>query len=305
VPHAWRVYAALAVVYVVWGSTYLGIRIVVETLPPLLSAGIRFLVAGAVLAGILLLRGGPRRLAVTARELAGAALVGTALLVGGNGGISVGEQHVPSSLAALVAASIPLWVVIFRRLAGERVSYGTLAGVALGFAGVAVLVSQGGQGAIDPGAMLLVVAGAASWAAGTFGSGRLRMPADPLVSTALQMLIGGAVLFALGLVLEPGGIPAGAQPRSWLALGYLIVFGSLLAFTAYTWLLAHAPVSQVATYAYVNPVIALVLGWAILSEAVTVFVLAGAVLVVVAVALVIRHEAQPLPEDLAAASEAG
>jgi drug/metabolite transporter (DMT)-like permease len=299
------VFAALAVIYVVWGSTYLAIRIMVETLPPLLCAGIRFLVAGAVLAAILLLRGGPRRFAVPVRELGGAAVIGAALLMGGNGGITVGEKHVPSALTALVAASIPLWVVVLRRLSGERVSFGTLAGVALGFAGVALLVSQGGEGTVDPGAMLLVVAGAASWAAGTFASSRIRLPADPLVSTALQMLIGGALLFALGLVLEPGGIPADAQPRSWLALGYLIVFGSLLAFTAYTWLLAHAPVSQVATYAYVNPVIALILGWAVLAEAVTAFVLVGAVLVVVAVALVIRHEARPLPDDLAAASEGG
>lgn len=291
---------ALAVVYVVWGSTYLAIRVVVESLPPLLGAGIRFLVAGAVLAVLLAARGGLRRLAVTRRELGATALVGVALLVGGNGGISIAEQHVPSSLAALVAASIPLWVVLFRALAGERVRRGTLAGVALGFAGVAVLASQGGEGTPDLVATAILVAACASWSAGTFAASRLPMPADPMVSTAIEMLAGGLVLVAASSVLEPGGIPGGVQLRSWVALAYLVVFGSLLAFTAYTWLLAHAPVSQVATYAYVNPVIALVLGWAILAEPLTPFLLGGAVLVLLAVGLVIRHEARPISGSLAA-----
>jgi drug/metabolite transporter (DMT)-like permease len=273
---------------------------VVEGLPPLLSAGIRFVVAGTLLAVVLALRGGVRRLLVPRRELLGAGGVGIALLAAGNGGISSAEQHVPSSLAALVAASIPLWVVVFRALARERVTRGTLGGVVLGFAGVGVLTSQGGAGSVDPGAAALLVLSCACWAAGSFASSRVPMPRDPLVSTALEMLAGGVVLLLAAAALEPGGIPAHSEARSWLALGYLIMFGSLLAFTAYTWLLAHAPVSQVATYAYVNPVIALVLGWAILGEPLTPFLLGGAVLVLVAVALVIRHEARQIPASLAA-----
>ncbi len=291
---------ALAIVYVVWGSTYLAIRVMVEGLPPLLSAGIRFVVAGTILAGALALRGGIRRFAVPRRELLGAGAVGIALLAAGNGGISTAEQHVPSSLAALVAASIPLWVVVFRALTRERVTRGTLGGVALGFAGVAVLTSQGEAGSVDPGAAILLVAACVCWAAGSFASSRVPMPRDPLVSTAVEMLAGGVVLLIAAVIIEPGGLPAHTEARSWLALGYLIVFGSLLAFTAYTWLLAHAPISQVATYAYVNPVIALVLGWAILAEPLTPFLLGGAVLVLVAVALVIRHEARQIPPSLAA-----
>jgi len=299
-PPEWQVLGALAIVYVVWGSTYLAIRVTVETLPPLLSAGIRFASAGAVLTAVLVARGGVRRFVLPPRELAGAALVGLALLAAGNGGISTAEQHVPSSMAALVAASIPLWVVVFRALSREQVSRGTLGGVAIGFVGVAVLTSRGGEGAVDPFAAVLLVVACVCWAAGSFGSSRLPMPRDPFVSTAVEMLAAGLVLLAAAAIVEPGGIPAGAQLRSWIALGYLVVFGSLLAFTAYTWLLAHAPVSQVATYAYVNPVIALVLGWAILGEPLTPFLLGGAGLVLVAVALVIRHEGRRPPASIAA-----
>ncbi|MGC8633425.1 MAG: EamA family transporter [Candidatus Limnocylindrales bacterium] len=295
-----RVMGALGIVYVVWGSTYLAIRVMVEGLPPLLAGGIRFVVAGMILGVALTAQGGIRRFAVERRELLGAAAVGIALLAAGNGGINTAEQRVPSSLAALGAASIPLWVVVFRALAHERVTRGTMGGVALGFAGVAVLASQGEGGSVDAGAMAILVVACACWAAGTFASSRIPMPRDPLVSTAVEMLAGGLVLLLAAAILEPGGLPAHVETRSWLALGYLVAFGSLLAFTAYTWLLAHAPVSQVATYAYVNPVIALVLGWAILSEPLTPFLLAGAVLVLVAVAVVIRHEARQLPRSLAA-----
>ena len=304
----WRVVAALGTVYVVWGSTYLAIRVAVETLPPLHMASIRYLVAGGVMAGLLVARGGVTRLAVSRRELLGAAVVGTALLAAGNGGISVAEQRVPSSLAALIAASIPLWVVVFRALASERVPRGTLVGVVLGFAGVAAIALQGSRENGDAAATLLVVAAAMAWAAGSFLAGRLAMPRDPMVSTTLQLLTGGVILLALGLVVEPAGLPASVEPRSWLALAYLIVFGSLIAFTAYTWLLAHAPVSQVSTYAYVNPVVALLLGWVLLAEPVTPFLLGGAALVVASVALVIRHESgggRPTAVSPLAAEEGG
>ncbi len=297
---AWHVAVALGIVYVVWGSTYLAIRVMVEGLPPLLSAGIRFVVAGLILAVVLVARGGPRRFALSRQELLGAAAVGVALLAAGNGGITAAEQHVPSSLAALVAASIPLWVVVFRALAKERVTRGTLGGVALGFVGVGLLASQGEPGSADLGAGLLLVAACVSWAAGSFASGRIPMPRDALVSTAIEMLAGGAVLLGASVLVPGEAVPSGVEPRAWLALAYLVVFGSLLGFTAYTWLLAHAPVSQVATYAYVNPVIALVLGWAILSEPLTPFLLGGAVLVLGAVAVVIRHEARTAPSALAA-----
>ena len=297
---AWRVRTTLGIVYVVRGSTYLAIRVMVADLPPLLGAGIRFVVAGAILFLLLALRGGVRRFALPPRELLGASVIGIALLAAGNGGISAAEQHVPSSLAALVAASIPLWVVVLRALAKERVTRGTLGGVALGFVGVGLLAAQGERGSADPAAVLLLVVACVCWSAGSFATGRIPMPRDPFVSTAVEMLVGGLVLLTIAVLAGQDALPAHVQMRSWLALGYLVVFGSLLGFTAYTWLLAHAPVSQVATYAYVNPVIALVLGWALLSEPLTPFLLGGAVLVLGAVVLVLRHEARPVLATLAA-----
>jgi drug/metabolite transporter (DMT)-like permease len=286
-------WAALATIYLVWGSTYLAIRVMVETMPPLLSAGVRFATAGAIFWLALRLLGGAERVRVTKAQVAGAALVGTLLCFGGNGLVTVAEQDVPSGLAALIIGSVPLWVVLMRSAHGDRVPRATLAGVVLGFAGLAVLVLPGDRPGDAPlWGVLLIVAASISWAAGSFYSKRTPLPEDALVSTAWQMLLGGAGMVLVGLVAgEAGGLdPAAFSAESIAAFSYLIVAGSLLAFTAYVWLLKNAPISTVATYAYVNPVIAILLGWAILSEEITLTVVVGAAAIVVSVAAVVRRE---------------
>lgn len=293
-------WAALATIYVVWGSTYLAIRIMVETMPPLLGAGVRFAVAGAVFLAILRLRGGPGRVRITRAHALGAALAGNLLCFGGNGLVTVAEQEVPSGLTALIIGSVPLWVVLMRLGEGDRPGRGTLAGVIVGFVGLALLVLPGDRpdGAPLWGVLLIVLA-AVLWASGSFYSKRMSLPADPLVSTAWQMLIAGATMLAAGLVAgEASGLePSSFSTDSMLALAYLITFGSMLAYTAYTWLLGNAPISTVTTYAYVNPVIALALGAAILSEEITLTVLLGATAIVAAVATVVREEGSGADEQ--------
>lgn len=296
---AWLVWAALGIIYVVWGSTYLGIRVMVETLPPLLGAGTRFLVAGSVLTGWLVLRRGPGAMRASRRELAGAVMIGAALLLGGNGLVNLAERTVPSALTALIIASTPLWIVVLHWLTRERVTRTTLAGVVVGFAGVAVLIlSRGVGGAVDPIGMAMLIGAAAAWATGSFFSGRLALPADLFASAAMQQLAGAVLLILAGLALGEGARldPATFSVRSIVALGYLVVFGSLVAFTAYTWLLQHAPISKVVTYAYVNPIVAVVLGWLILSEEITVTMLAGAGLVIGAVVLIVSRRRAPAAE---------
>lgn len=295
-----RVWVALWTVYLVWGSTYLAIRYVVETMPPLLAGGVRFLVAGALFAAWLVLRGGPGALRVTRAELAGCTIVGIALLLGGNGLVSVGEDEgVPSGLAALIIASIPLWVVVFRRLAGERVGRATPLWIAVGFAGVAVLLLPGDRPDDAPiGGMLILVAAAFCWAGGSFASSRLSIPEDPIRATALQMMIGGGLCALVGLAAGEGAaVDVGAFSwESIAALAYLVVFGSLCAFTAYAWLLKHAPISKVATYAYVNPIVAIALGSLFVDEEVTPLMGVAAIVIVASVAGTIREEShRPAP----------
>ena len=288
-----RVWIALGIVYVVWGSTYLGIRVMVETVPPLLGSGVRFTFAGLIFAAWVALRRGPSALRVSRAELGGSAFVGIALLLGGNGLVSVAEQDVPSGLAALVVASIPLWVVVLRRLGGESIGGTTFAWVALGFAGVALLMLPGERPDDAPVWGVLILVGAAlCWATGSFASGRLTLPADPVRSAAWQMLCGGGTMLVVGLLAgEAGRVEVGSvSTDSALALAYLVVFGSLVAFTAYTWLLQHAPLSLIATYAYVNPVVAIFLGAVILGEEITPLVAVAAAVIVVSVAGTIRRE---------------
>jgi len=287
-PPAWLVWAALWIVYVVWGSTYLAIRVMVETMPPLLSAGVRFTVAGAVLVALMALRG--HRVALGRAAFGSALLVGT-LLMGANGVVSIAEQDVPSGLAALLIASVPLWVLVLRRLSGERVGRRGVAAVALGFVGVALLLApgEGPDGASLLG-LLGVIGAAAMWASGSFASPRVALPREPLVSVGWQMLLGGGVSVIVALALGEG---AGVHPGrfsldSLLAFGYLVVFGSWVAFTTYAWLLQNAPLSTVSTYAYVNPVVAIALGALILGEAVTPLTVVAAAIIVASVALVVR-----------------
>ena len=290
----WQLWTGLWIVYIVWGSTYLAIRVVVETVPPLLSAGARFLVAGGVMLVVLSFR---RRVKPTRAQLLSALLVGI-LLPGANAVVSIAEQEVPSNLAALLIASVPLWVLLMRRVSGEPVTGAGIGAVLVGFVGVALLLRPGEQSA---GASLLAlgacVFAAMMWASGSFASPRLRLPGDPLVSVGWQMLLGGVAITACGLVAgEAGDVDVEAfSLRSLVALAYLVVFGSWLAYTAYAWLLQNAPISRVATYAYVNPMVAIVLGYLILDELITPITLAGAAIIVVSVALVTKIESARRP----------
>ena len=288
----WQIWTALWIVYIVWGSTYLAIRVVVETIPPLLGAGVRFGVAGLVLVAVLALQRGFAAVRPTRAQLGGAALVGL-LLPGANAVVSVAEQEVPSSIAALLIASVPLWVILLRAGSGDRVSLRGAGSVLVGFAGVALLVRPGEQSGDATVLGLLACVGAAlMWASGSFASPRLSLPRDPLSSVGWQMLLGGVAIVAVGLAIGEGGdVDVDAfSARSLLALAYLIVFGSWVAYTAYAWLLQNAPISKVSTYAYVNPVVAIFLGWLILDEVVTSTTLVGAAIIVASVALVVRTE---------------
>jgi drug/metabolite transporter (DMT)-like permease len=293
-PPAWKLWSGLWTVYLVWGSTYLAIAVMVETMPPLLGAGARFVVAGAVMLAVLALR---RRVRPTRGQLLSALLVGT-LLMGANAVVTVAEQEVPSGLAALLIASIPLWVIVMRRLAGERVSRRSAGAVLVGFAGVALLLKPGEQsGEATLLGLGACVFAAVMWAGGSFASPRVRLPADPLVSTGWQMLLGGLVCLVAGLAAgeAPDVAPAAFSVRSVVAFAYLVAFGSWVAFTAYAWLLQSAPISKVSTYAYVNPVVAIVLGWLVLDEVITPVTLVGAAIIVLSVALVVRIESARRP----------
>ncbi|MGI8803609.1 MAG: EamA family transporter [Solirubrobacteraceae bacterium] len=295
---AWLAWLALGTVYVVWGSTYLAIRVMVETVPALLGAGVRFLLAGALLSGWLALRRGRGTLRVNRRAAAGAAVVGILLTAGGNGLVTVAERHIASSLAALVVASVPLVIVLIRAVSGEPVGRAALLGVAAGFAGVAILVvPRGSTGGTGLAGVLLVLAASISWGAGSVTSTRVALPRDPLVSTALQMTAGGLVMVLAGLATgEAARVdPAAFSARSAVAFAYLVVFGSLAAFTAYAWLLQHVPISRVSTYAYVNPVIAVLLGWAVLGEPIAAATLLGAAIVVASVWFIVRSTRPPAP----------
>jgi drug/metabolite transporter (DMT)-like permease len=286
-----RLWIALSTVYVVWGSTYLGIKLAVRTLPPLLTAGTRFLVAAAILAGILGLLG--RTLRTTRRQALTAGGLGVALLAFGVGLVHVAETRIDSGVAAMIAGSVPLQVVIWRTLARERVAGRTVAAAAVGLVGLALVVVPGGIGGGSAAIGLLVmVAGSVSWSRGSFVSQRLRLPADPFVATTYEMLGGGLVLVALATALgEWGDLGRDAlQPGPVAAWLYLAVVGSVIGFSAYVWLLGNAPISQVVTHQYVNPLVAIALGALLLGERPSPLTLLGAALIIGAVVVTVRVE---------------
>ncbi|HEU0213206.1 MAG TPA: EamA family transporter [Jiangellaceae bacterium] len=293
------VWAALVTVYIVWGSTYLAIRVVVEAeIPPLLGMGTRFLTAAALLLGFLAVRRGWRSLRVTWRELRAAAVVGTLLLLLGNGLVAVAEQTVPSGLAALIVGAVPLWFVLLRVARGDRPRPLTWLGVMVGFGGIAAIsLPRGGIDGVELWGVLVILVATVCWAFGSYLSPRLGLPKGALLATGYEMLAGGAIMTGVGLVVGEGAdVSLGEVPaRGWVALAYLVVMGSLLGYTAYGFALANAPLSLVGTYAYVNPAVAVFLGWLILSEPITAVVLGGGLLVVAGVALVVGGERPPRP----------
>ncbi len=289
----WMLIVCLGTVYVVWGSTYLAIRVMVETVPPLLGAGARFLAVGTILAVVVLARDRAALLSVSARELFGAALVGLLILVGGIGLVTVAETEVPSALAALIIASVPLFVVLLRRFHREKVPGRTLAAVALGFVGLSLLLIPGSDASGGrAGGLVLVLMAAAFTALGAVYSNRLSMPSNIFGATVIEMVVAGCVLLGVSaLGGEVSAFRASEVSRgSLVAFGYLVTVGSLAAYTAFVWLLDNAPVSTVATYAYVNPVVALLLGAVVLRETVTRSTVVAAVAIVASVFVVVRAE---------------
>jgi drug/metabolite transporter (DMT)-like permease len=293
VSHRAQVWVALWIVYIVWGSTYLGIELAGETIPAMFGAGIRFMLVGLIVCGVVIWRRGLRALKVRRAELASAAVIGL-LLPGANSLLFITERKVPIGLTSLIIASVPLWVLLFRLAAGERPDRIASLGLLVGFAGIALLVRPGG-GSGPLGYLLLTVVAAISWALGSFLSPRIAVPRDALVATGYETLVGGLVLTAIGLATtSPSDLdPSGWSTRSILGLVYLILVGSVIGYTAYAWLLGSAPLGQVATYAYVNPVVAIALGVIVLDETLTVRIVGGALLILAAVAIVVRRESKP------------
>jgi drug/metabolite transporter (DMT)-like permease len=301
---AFRGWAALVVVYVFWGGTYLGIRVGVETIPPLLLAGVRYLIAGLILFPIAIRGGTPQERAADRPSRASwvaCGIVGLLLLLGGNGLVTVGERTVPSGFASLLVATVPLWLLVMDAVLSRTwIGWVPLSGLAAGLVGVALLAGLGdhasASGASGTGIAIILFA-SVSWAAGTILTTRLKaLPQRPFVSTAMQMIIGGAVMTALAAATGEFGSFHLSQVsvRSWLALAYLIVPGSILALSAYGIAVRSSlPTSTVATYAYVNPVVAVILGTTILSEKLTPMMLLGGAFIIAAVALIVWRRGSP------------
>jgi drug/metabolite transporter (DMT)-like permease len=283
-----RVWAALLVVYVVWGSTYLAILLGIRTIPVFLMGSLRFVVAGALLFAWSIRRGDRRSDRLGWRQWLAAGVLGVVLLLVGNTGVAWAETRVPSGIASLVIATVPLWMALFDRVAcGQRLSRMAGVGLVLGFGGAALLASPTGVGHIDLVGFLVLVLAATSWAAGSLYARRATLPRRPLVSSSMQMLVAGVLLGIVAMGNGELGQLRHASTESLLALGYLIVFGSVIAFSAYAWLLRNARTSLVSTYAYVNPLVAVTLGWGFENEPIGVRTLLAGGLIVAAVAMIV------------------
>jgi drug/metabolite transporter (DMT)-like permease len=286
------VIAAFAVVYLVWGSTYLAIRFTIETLPPFLSAGLRFFLAGLILYAFARIKN--KEAAPQKKHWGPAIIAGGFLLLGGNGSVVWAERYVPSGLAALFIAIVPLWMVLLEWWwhHTKRPSLGVFCGIGIGFLGVWLLMAPDflhhGAHSINLGGALLLVLASFSWSIGSIYSRKADLPSSPYLSTAMQMISGGALLLLLGLIQGEYAHfhIVNFSAKSIFALIYLVIFGSLLAFTAYLWLLKNAGVARTSTYAFVNPVVAIFLGWAFAGEKLDLQTAIAALFVLVAVIVI-------------------
>lgn len=286
--HDARIWLALGTVYVVWGSTFIALAIVVRDLPPLLAMSARHVVAGGVLLAFALPRGDREHDRIGTWQIGAALVFGGLLFVVGHGSLAWAQQTVPAGVAALLIGTIPIWIVLLDRVFfGRRLHGSAYAGLVLGFAGLAFLFDPFGEGSVDRLGALVIVLSALSWAAGSLYSRGAPLPRRPLVSAGLASLCGGVLLLVASLAVgEPGDVHLSQD--ALLALGYLIVAGSFVGFTAYVWLLRVAPISLVGTYAYMNPIVAVLLGWALLGEEVTAQMAAAGAAIVLSVALILR-----------------
>lgn len=286
-----KVWIALLALYIVWGSTYLGIRFAVETIPPFLHASLRFLISGVILYLWRRAAGDP---APTAGNWKSTAIVGTALLLGGNGLVAWAEQTIPSGIAALMITTSPFWLVLFEslRAGGTKPSWQAILGLVIGFIGVFILVGPaeitGVEGGFDTFGIILLLLAPLFWSMGSIYAKGADMPRSTLLSTGMQMLMGAVALFLVSVIRgELNGFSLETvSMRSWLALAYLITFGSLIGFVSYGWLLHNAPVSLMSTYAYVNPVVAVLLGSLLADEPLNGRILIAAAIIIGSVVLI-------------------
>lgn len=291
-----RVILALLMVYLFWGGTYLGMKYAVETMPPFLMAGLRFTVTGWILFGIQRLRGVPNPTRVEWRN---AGIVGVLLLACGNGLVALAETQVPSAITSLLLATVPLWITTITFFTeGRKPGVSELVGIGLGLCGIAVLAWRGESGATQGVAFFgiaLILIAALSWSAGSVYSRRAQLPGAPLMSTAAQMIVGGVALMLMAAVHGDftGFSFAQVSGRSWLAVAYLVLCGSMLGYTSYIWLLKNAEPSVASTYAYVNPVVALFLGWAVAGEQIGPQALVAALIIITAVVLLTVFRGRP------------
>ncbi len=285
-----RIALAFLSIYTIWGSTYLAIRLAVETLPPFLMAAIRFLIAGGVLYGWTRLRGAPRP---TRANWKAAAIVGGLLLLGGNGGVVKAEQVFPSGLTAVLITTVPIWMAIVELLRKDRIvpTPKVVLGLVLGFGGVVLLVGPGelaGAGGLNPLWASVLILASLSWAIGSVYARKATLPESPLLGSGVEMLAGGLLLFAASMIsLEWVGFqPSNVSFLSLVSFLYLIVFGSLIGFSSYVWLLTKTTTARVSTYAYVNPVVAVLLGYFLAGEQLTLRTLLASSVIVIAVVVI-------------------
>jgi drug/metabolite transporter (DMT)-like permease len=303
--HVFHIILAFAAIYTIWGTTYLGIRIAVETIPAFFMAGVRFLFSGLFIFIILRLRGvpAPKRL-----HWPSAVIVGALLVVGGNGLVTWSEQEIPSSTAALVVATVPLWIALFDWLVfkGKRPGKRVIIGLLLGLAGIILLIGPGqflGTSGFSITALLVLLLAPVLWSIGSLYSRQAHLPENTFMATAMEMLAGGVLLLLAGLLTgEASRLEfAAISTRSLVATVYLTIFGAIVAFSAYIWLLKQVPATKVATYTYVNPVFAVFLGWLVLSETITPLTIAAVVIIILAVVLITTDR----PEKAAQSEETG
>jgi drug/metabolite transporter (DMT)-like permease len=307
-PSSGAIWAGIWVLYLVWGSTYLGIAIAIETIPPFLMAATRFAIAGLVLLAWAALRHSDALRTLTGRQLRDSLVVGALLLGGGMGMVAVGEQTVPSGLTAIFIALMPLWVAVFgRAFFGERLPALAVVGIAVGLVGVVVLAWPGDASlaGVEPIHLAAVILSPISWSLGSlYSAHRASLPTQPQLATGLQMVLGSLVLVVMATAVGELARfdPAAVSDRSFAAMVYLTVIGSLLAFSTFAWLLRVAPLPKVATYAYVNPIVAVILGFLILGEPITPRALVAGAIVVVAVALIVTARGRVIrgsqPDDV-------
>ncbi len=298
----WRIALAFMSIYTIWGSTYLAIRLAIETFPPFLMAAIRFLIAGGALYAWMRLKGAPRP---TRANWKAATIVGVFLLLGGNGGVVKAEQVFPSGLTAVLITTVPIWMALVELVRKDRIvpTLHVVLGLVLGFGGVVLLVGPGnlvGSGGLNPLWVGVLILASLSWAIGSVYSRKASLPRTPLLGSGMEMLTGGALLLVVSLVsLEWVGFqPSNVSVLSLVSFIYLIVFGSLIGFSSYVWLLTKTTTARVSTYAYVNPVVAVFLGYFLAGEQLTLrTVLASTVIVIAVVVITTFKSRQAVPDD--------